>query len=179
MFDLGELAAVDPHADEAALVEQIAELEQVKSAASAGQARATALLDEKRRTGEADSGLSAAERGRGVASEIALARRDSPARGSRYLSVAKALVHDMPHTLAALATGALSEWRAGLIVREAADLSAEDRRVLDAELCADVTAVAGLGDKRISAAAKAIAHRLDDRAASERAAKAATNRRVT
>jgi hypothetical protein len=36
-----------------------------------------------------------------------------------------------------------------------------------------------LGDKRIAAAAKAIAHRLDDRAASERAAKAAKDRRVT
>jgi hypothetical protein len=40
MFDLGALAAVDPHADEAALIEQIAWLERVKSAAAAGQARA-------------------------------------------------------------------------------------------------------------------------------------------
>jgi hypothetical protein len=39
MFDLEALSAVDPHADEAALIEQIAWLEQVKSAAAAGQAR--------------------------------------------------------------------------------------------------------------------------------------------
>ncbi|MDT5053642.1 MAG: hypothetical protein QOF66_2008, partial [Mycobacterium sp.] len=38
MFDLDELAAVDPHADEAAYIEQIAWLERVKSAAAAGQA---------------------------------------------------------------------------------------------------------------------------------------------
>jgi hypothetical protein len=66
-----------------------------------------------------------------------------------------------------------------LIVREAADLSAEDRRILDAELCADVSKLEGMGNARIGAAAKAIAHRLDDRAASERAAKAAADRRVS
>ncbi|MGB7144043.1 MAG: HNH endonuclease, partial [Mycobacterium sp.] len=43
MFD--SLAVVDPEADESALVERIAELEQVKSAAAAGQARAAAALD--------------------------------------------------------------------------------------------------------------------------------------
>ena len=42
----------------------------------------------------------------------------------------KALVHEMPHTLAALECGALSEWRATLIVRESACLDVEDRRVL-------------------------------------------------
>jgi tRNA(Met) C34 N-acetyltransferase TmcA len=76
MFDLGGLAAVDPHADEAALIEQIDCLERLKSAAAAGQARATAALDEKRRADEAASGVLAAERGRGVASEIGLARHD-------------------------------------------------------------------------------------------------------
>jgi hypothetical protein len=179
MFDLASLAMVDPHADEGALIAQISELEQVKSAAAAGQARAAAALDQLRRRDEADSGVLAAERGRGVASEIALARRDSPARGARHLRVAETLVHDMPHTLAALETGALSEWRATLIVREAADLSTEDRRRLDAELCADVTKLHGVGDKRITAAAKQIAHRLDDRAAAERADKAAADRRVS
>jgi hypothetical protein len=70
MFDLGQLAAVNPHADEAVLVEQIAWLESVKSAAAAGQARASAALDDKRRADEADSGVPAAERGREVASVI-------------------------------------------------------------------------------------------------------------
>ena len=51
MFEFAELSAVDPQADEAALIEQIAELERVKSAAAAGQARAAAALDERRRAG--------------------------------------------------------------------------------------------------------------------------------
>jgi hypothetical protein len=120
MFDLGGLAAVDPHADEATLIEWIAWLEGVKSAASAGQARAAAALDEKRRADEAAAGVPKAKQGRGVASEVALARRDSPARGGRHLGLAKALVHEMPHTLAALECGASSEWRATLIARESA-----------------------------------------------------------
>jgi hypothetical protein len=108
-----------------------------------------------------------------------LARRDSPDRGARHLNMATTLVHDMPHTLAALESGALSEYRAGLIAAEAADLSRADRRVLDAELCADASTLEGMGNGRITAEAKAIAHRLDDRAATERAAKAAKGRRVT
>jgi Domain of unknown function (DUF222) len=176
---VAELASVDPAADEAALVERIAQLEALKSAAAAGQARAAAALDEMRRSAEADAGVPARQRGRGLTSEIALARRDSPARGSRHLGFAKALVHEMRHTLAALEAGELSEWRATLIVRESACLDVEDRRRLDAELCADVSKLAGLGDARIAAAAKEIAYRLDARAVVDRAAHAETERTVT
>jgi hypothetical protein len=114
-----------------------------------------------------------------VAGEVALARRDSPARGGRHLGFAKALVHEMPYTLAALQSGALSEWRATLIVRESACLDVEDRRTLDAELCADVSTLEGMGDARITAAAKEIACRLDAQAVVDRAAKAEADRTVT
>ena len=179
MFDLGVLVAVDPQADEATLIERIAWLERVKSAASAGQARAAAVLDERRRADEAAAGVPTKKQGRGVASEVALARRESPARGGRHLGFAKALVHEMPHTLAALACGALSEWRATLIARESACLDVEDRRRLDAELCADVNKLEGMGDGRITAAAKEIAARLDAQAVVDRAAKAEADRTVT
>lgn len=177
MFDT--LALVDPAADQSALIERIAELERIKSAAAAGQARAAAALDTARREAEAAAGVPAAQRGRGVASEIALARRDAPMRGSRHLGFAKALVLEMPHTLAALECGTLSEWRATLIVRESACLDVEDRRTLDAELCADPARLNGMGDARVAAAAKAIAYRLDPHAVVERAAKAENERTVT
>jgi hypothetical protein len=179
MFDSTVLAAVDPYADEAALIEQIAWLEAVKSAAAAGQARAAVALDEKRRADEAAAGVPRAKQGRGVAGEVALARRDSPVRGGRHLGFAKALVHEMPHTLAALECGALSEWRATLIARESACLDVEDRRVLDAELCGDVSKLEGMGDSRITAKAKEIAARLDAQAVVDRAAKAEADRTVT
>ena len=114
-----------------------------------------------------------------MASEIALARRDSPTRGGRHLGFAKALVYEMPCTMAALECGALSEWRASLIVRESACLDIEDRQVLDAELCADVSKLDGMGDARIAAAAKEIAYRLDAQAVVDRAAKAEADRTVT
>jgi Domain of unknown function (DUF222) len=179
MFDIGLLTSVDPFADEAALIERIAELERVKSAAAAGQAKAAAALDAKRRAAESDAGVPAAQRGRGVGSEVALARRDSPARGGRHLGLAKALVYEMPHTLQALESGALSEWRATLIARESACLDVEDRRALDAELCADVSNLDGMGDARIAAAAKQIAYRLNAQAVVDRAAKAEADRTVT
>ena len=90
MFDTAALTSVDLLADEAELIGRIAELERLKSAAAAGQARAAAALDERRRAGEAAQGVPAAKRGRGLASEVALARRDSPSRGNRHLGFAKA-----------------------------------------------------------------------------------------
>jgi len=170
---------VEPGADEAALVARLTRMEQLKSAAAADQARTAAALDVMRREAEAAAGVPAAKRGRGLAGEIALARHDSPARGGRHLGFARALVHEMPHTLAALSAGALSEWRATLIVRESACLDVEDRRVLDAEMCGDVTSLEGLGDARIAATAKAIAYRLDPRAVVERAVRAQNERTVS
>jgi hypothetical protein len=110
---------------------------------------------------------------------VALARRDSPARGNRHLGFANALVHEMPHTLAALEQGKLSEWRATIVVRESACLTVTDRRRLDAELCGEPSQLVGLGDARIAAEAKAIAYRLDPLAVVDRAAIAETERAVT
>jgi hypothetical protein len=85
----------------------------------------------------------------------------------------------MPHTLAALEAGLLSEWRATLIVRESACLDVEDRGALDAEMCSNTAELDGLGDKRIAAAAKAIAYRLDPHAVVDRAVRAENERTVS
>src|SRR3954470_21743356 len=167
------------YSDGNALIERIAELERVKSAAAAEQARAAVALYELRRADESAAAVPKARQCRGVASEVALARRDSPARGGRHLGFAKALVFEMPHTLAALECGALSEWRATLIVKQSACLTVEDRRTLDAEMCADVSKLHGMGDARITANAKAIAYRLDPQSVVDRAAKAESDRTVT
>jgi hypothetical protein len=66
-----------------------------------------------------------------------------------------------------------------LIVRESACLDVENRRLLDAELCSDVTKLDGMGDARVAAAAKEIACRLDVQAVVDRAAKAEEDRTVT
>lgn len=175
-----EQSATDElQAREATLRDRIADLERQKSAAAAEQARSAAEWDGIRRQLESRDGVPAKRRGRGLSSEIALARRDSTSQGDRHLGFAKALVHEMPCTLAALEAGVLSEWRATLIVRESACLTVEDRRRLDRQMCADPAALDGLGNKRITAKAKDIAYQLDPHAIVERAAKAPEQRNVT
>ncbi len=113
------------------------------------------------------------------AAQVALARRESPARGSRFPGLANALVTEMPHTLAALDTGQLNEWRATLLVKETACLSAEDRCAVDEELAADTGTFDGAGDKAIISAARAAAYRRDPRSVTQRASHAATERHVS
>ena len=106
MFE--SLFDIDPGASEAELRAVIERCEHLKSAAAAAQARATALWAAQRDAAEKTAGVPAAKRGQGLASEVALARRDAPACGARRLGFARALVSEMPHTLAALQAGALS-----------------------------------------------------------------------
>ncbi|BAS16310.1 hypothetical protein AHiyo8_46130 [Arthrobacter sp. Hiyo8] len=85
----------------------------------------------------------------------------------------------MPHTLAALNTGQLNEWRATLLVKETACLSAEDRCAVDEELAADTGTFDGAGDKTIISAARAAAYRRDPRSVTQRSARAAEERHVS
>ncbi|MGM7777041.1 DUF222 domain-containing protein [Arthrobacter sp. KNU-44] len=168
-----------PGPESTELINQLRGLEDLKSAAAAAQARIAVAFDAAQRSADAAAGVPADEQGRGVAAQVALARRESPARGSRLHGLAKALVSEMPRTLAALETGQLSEWRATLLVKETACLSAEDRCAVDEELAADTGVFDGAGDKTIIAAAKAAAYRRDPRSVTQRAARAAGERHVS
>lgn len=173
--------------DDAGLVDLLTGLEDLKAVAAAAQARAAHRLRGTRVSERAAAGVPAARRDRGVAAEVALARRDSPYAGARHLGLARALVEEMPHTLAALTSGRLSEWRATILVRETAHLCVEHRAAIDAELLADSGdpdrtdpgRVAGWGDRRLAAQARRIGYRLDPHAAVKRNANAARDRRVT
>jgi hypothetical protein len=173
------LAAVRRGVSDAERVEQIRALEHLKSAAAAAQARITADLDASVRAEHADAGLPVPRQGRGVGAQVAFARQESPYRGGRHLGLAKTLTADMPHTLAALESGVLSEWRATLLVRETVCLSAEHRRWIDAELCADPTRLLGWGDRRLVTEIQKLAYQLDPVATTKRRARAESQRRVT
>ncbi len=160
-------------------IDRLRALEELKAAAAAAQAVLAADLDASVRAAHADAGVPAEEHGRGVAAQVALARRESPHRGGRHLGLAKALVHEMPHTLALLRAGLLSEWRATLLVRETACLTREDRALVDKRLCADPAALDGVGDGALVARAKALVYSLDPSSVVRRRAKAERDRRVT
>lgn len=161
--------------DEAALVDHLTVMEQLKSALAAAQARVTATFAANRAEREEAEGVPAERRCRGLAAEVALARQESPVRGARSLGLAKALVHEMPHTLAALTRGEISEWRATLVVRETATLSRADRAQVDRELDGYLV---GLGDRRVAERARAIGYRLDPGSALRRVRGASSDRHV-
>ncbi|TSD95685.1 DUF222 domain-containing protein [Skermania sp. ID1734] len=173
------LATLDRDIDDAARIDLLTELEELKSCCAAAQAKTTADLDESRRRERAQRGVPADQQGRGIGMEVALARRDSTHKGSRHLGMARALVHEMPHTLRLLERGLLSEWRATILVCETACLTREDRMAIDAELCADPGTVEGLGDRRLRAKARELAARYDAEAMVKRARKAEGDRCVT
>ena len=118
---------------EAELVDAIRSLEDLKARACAAQARLTRRLDVRVRDRHRSLGVPAARRSRDVAGLVAFARRESPARGSRFLGLARALT-ELPHTEAAMAAGVLSEWRATLIARETSCLAAPDRATVDQQV---------------------------------------------
>lgn len=162
--------------DDAERIDQLSLLESIKGAASAAQARVTVAFDSSQREVQAAAGVRARERGRGVAAQVALARRDSPARGSRHLGLARALTGEMPHTMEHLAAGRITEWRATIVCRETAVLDVERRREVDARLAADLPL---LGDAQIAQRARAMACELDGGAVVRRRAKAESERCVT
>ncbi len=142
------LSRLDEAVTDAEGVEQLRALEELEAAAAAAQARITAAFVASQRQVQDARGVRGRDVGKGIAAQVALARRESPHRGSRFVGEALALVHQMPHTLRALSAGVLSEHRAHLLVKETACLSREDRARVDEQVCADPDRVATLGNRR-------------------------------
>lgn len=170
------LACLDPGVDDAERVTQLGLLETIKSAAAAAQAHIAVAFDISQRQAQREQGVPAYRIGRGIAEQVALARRESPSRGSRHLGLAKALVNEMPHTLTALACGEVTEWQATLVVKATAVLEVEDRREVDTRLAGRL---GPLGDRGVDAAARAVAYELDPMAVVKAKEAAVKGRRVT
>lgn len=160
-------------------IDRLRALEELKGAACAAQAALATDFARSQRAEQAAAGVPAERRGRGVAAQVALARRESPARGGYLLGLAQSLVDEMPRTYAALRRGLLNEWRATLLVRESACLSRDDRHAFDAEVAADLASLEGVGDRQLVARAKQIAYRLDAASVVRRARRAEGERRVS
>lgn len=171
----GELAA----GDDGSRLEFIRSLERLTCAAAAAQAVLAVEFDTSQREQQAEAGVPAERRGRGVASELALARRESPHRGQQHLGLAKILLGEMPFTLAAFRAGAITEWAATILARETACLDLPDRRVIDETLAADADKLAEMGPRKLEAEARKLAYRLDPRSYVARRASAEADRRVT
>ncbi|WP_369370078.1 DUF222 domain-containing protein [Promicromonospora sp. Populi] len=191
------LAAAKP-GDNAARVDALRALEEVKAACVAVQAQVLIeLQDDALRaarehaadpSGHHDSAgrqipvtVRSAEREAtaSAAQQAARALRLSPNRTRTLLGAARVWHEEMPHTLAALRAGRLSEERALLLVKETACLTLEDRRQIDADLCADPDTLRGVGTRRLVGLITDRANQIDPAALVKRAAKATSERCVT
>ncbi|WP_067428600.1 HNH endonuclease [Nocardioides jensenii] len=165
--------------DDTTRIDVIGELEKLKHAAAAAQAELCVDFDESMRAKAAATGVGKRRQGRGIAEQLALARRESPHRGRQHLGLAKILRTELPHTRAAFRAGHITEWAATLIARETACLDLSDRARVDQHVAGDLTQVAQLSEKQIGDRARTLAAKLDPASVAQRRAKAEKDRRVT
>src|SRR6478752_8127420 len=151
-------------------VDLVAELERVKGAAAAGQARATDAVRCSREV------VATQDVARSVGSVVALARRESPSLGDRFVGLARALVHEMPATMTALSAGVCSERVAVAVVQATATLSVADRAEVDARVG---PLLGRLGVKAAGGAAGRVAAELDAASVVARMEAAVKSRRVS
>lgn len=174
-----QLTSLDRELDDAARIDLIRALEELTCAAAAAQAVVTADFDASQRAEQAARGVPRERQGRGVAAQVALARRESPHRGQQHLGLAKILRDELPHTLTAFRAGRITEWKAMIVARETACLSLEDRRNVDADLAGNPERIEAMGDAELVAAARERAYELDPASYVERRRRAEADRRVT
>jgi hypothetical protein len=175
----GALARVGEGLTDAERIDAIRGAEELICAAQAMQARLSADLDTAVRSAAADRGVTAARRGRGVAHQIALARRESPHRAERRLQLAKVAAGELPCATAAWAAGKINEWRVTLLARETACLSLADRLTIDAELAADPAVIEAMGDGELVAEVRRRAYALDPESFVERRRRAEDDRHTS
>lgn len=155
---------------------QLRAVEELKNVLSARQAELTVAAHDSQRSRDRARGIDEATTARLAGSQVALARRASPHRGSRLLGIARAVVNELPQVRAAMRRGVIGEWQATLVCRETAFLSQADRRAVDEAIGPQLGEVA---DRRLGDLARAHAYRLDPAAAVARRSRAESERRVS
>ena len=143
---------------EGACIDQIRLLEDIKSAAAGAQVLATEEFRGTRNLNEQARGVKPEQRARGIGSEIGLAKRVSPQQGSAAIRTAYTLTTDMPNALAALSDGRLSEYTAGLVVKETSHLAAEARSAIDTHMA---PRYGKTGSRRLAGEVRALAQQAD------------------
>ena len=160
----------------AAVIDRIAELEQLKNSAAAEQAKLSLELRGIREAEAKAQHRDVGKVGRSVAAEIGLARHESPHRGAQLLSVAWTLQHELPHTWKAFTAGKVSEYRVSLVVQETDCLTRTDKLRVD-EALADK--LPNLSNRGVITETRRLAYAIDPHSVVERHAKAERDRGVT
>lgn len=165
--------------NDAARIDELRELEVLKAAIEARQARVALAFEESQRDLAAERGTPKERHGRGIAEQVALARRVSPHRARVLLGLARSVLAEMPHTASAWAQGRITERRALTLVRETACLTRADRTHVDVVMAADAGGLEATSDRTVEGEARALAARLDAASVVERRRRAEADRCVT
>lgn len=165
--------------DQSELVGVIGELETLGRIVTAAQTELTARLDALLTQEQVDAGVRPQDIGGGVAHVVALARRESPHRGRRHLSLARVVPTELPHTWAAWQAGHIDEWSATVVARETACLPRDHRAAVDEAVAADGAALGEMSSRRLLARLRTEAAALDPAACVARRRQAESERRVT
>ena len=173
---VAELATLPFSADDAERIDRVAVLDRVMAAASAAQMSLTCEFATSQIAAQAAQGVPEARRGRGVAEQIAYARKISPATAARQLTTAQALTREMRKTYVLLAVGAISAWVATLVARETVVLDPPERARVDSQLAPDLPA---MSPREAETAARRLCIEADPQAAVRHASKARKDRRVS
>ena len=121
------------------LLDQLEALERIKSAAAAAQvAVSSAFADAAEGDDVPVTGRRTPPRAMSIGAEVALATLASPYAGEQRVLLSRRLRDHLPHTLAALACGELTEDRAFAIAREVAHLTPDQRGRVDDDLAPDL-----------------------------------------
>ena len=150
---LAELAAAvadcTPVAD-AARIDRIARLEQLRAATAALQVAESVRFAQSQVAEQLAADVHPDRIGRGIAEQIGLACRISPATAARRLNTARALWCELPDTYRQLIAGELSERLAEVVVTETRHLDPDLRRQVDQHLVA--AGITGSASKPLLAA---------------------------
>lgn len=155
---------------------RIRALEELSSAIAATQAREALAFHTHRTREDATNDVPQREQGKYAGNEIAVAKRTSPATGRKFLSTARTLITDLPHTYQALTDGCISESTADIIASETAGLTSDQRHTVDEEIKDRLPTT---GKRRLRGEARALAAEVSTETADEKAEKAAKDRHVT
>jgi len=173
------LAEADFDLDDAGRVDLLRALEELKCAAEGAQAHVTADFDVSQRTRAAERGVPAERQGRGIAEQVALARRESPHRGRGHLRLARLLRRELTCLGAALRAGRITEFTASLVATETGCLGSEDRMIVDATLAGGPARIEAMGVREAAGAARKLVAELDAEAVHERRRRAEADRGVS
>lgn len=170
-----ELGTLPTASGDGERIDRITLLESLQAATAAAQVREIDEFHDSQVREQRRLGVPSRRLGSGVAEQVALARKVSPATGHRHVVFAQALTRELPETFELLRRGRVSTWVATLVVRETGALRPPDRAQVDAQLAGELV---NMSPRQAEIAARRRSYAIDPESPLRRAPTSRRDRRV-